>query len=66
MSSRLMRDPAKGWVAGLFAGLCEHWGLNLFWCRVVFAVYLMIEPVSATLIYIVASLLMPKRRCRYY
>ncbi|TKB51404.1 PspC domain-containing protein [Ferrimonas sediminicola] len=65
MANRIERDPSRGWIAGTFAGLCRYLGFSPFWCRAIFLVYLMLEPVTATLAYLVATLLMPKRRCRY-
>ncbi|TKB56817.1 PspC domain-containing protein [Ferrimonas aestuarii] len=64
--NKLTRDTNKGWLTGMFAGLCGYLGLSLFWCRVVFIAFAMFEPITATLVYAVAAFLMPKRKCRSY
>ncbi len=58
----LYRDPARGWVAGVAAGLGERFGVSAGVIRLVFLLMaFMGTPVLAGVLYAVLAVLMPAR-----
>jgi len=58
----LYRDPARGWIAGVAAGLGERFGVSAGVIRIVFVLMLLTMPVLAVvLFYAVLAVLMPAK-----
>ena len=58
----LYRDPARGWVAGVAAGLGERFGVSAGVIRLVFLLMaFMGTPILAGVLYAVLAVLMPAR-----
>jgi phage shock protein C len=58
----LYRDPARGWIAGVAAGLAERFGVNAGVIRLCFLLMaFMGTPVLAGVLYAVLAVLMPAR-----
>ena len=58
----LYRDPARGWLAGVAAGLGERFGVSAGVIRLVFLLMaFMGTPVLAGVLYAVLAVLMPAR-----
>jgi phage shock protein PspC (stress-responsive transcriptional regulator) len=58
----LYRDPARGWVAGVAAGLGQRFGVSAGVIRLVFLLMaFMGTPVLAAVLYAVLAVLMPAR-----
>jgi phage shock protein C len=62
----IYRDRESGWLLGVCAGLADSLGLKTGGVRIVLFVLLLIEPVTMSLAYVVAGLLLPERPLRYY
>jgi phage shock protein C len=58
----LYRDPARGWVAGVAAGLAERFGVSAGIIRLCFLLMaFMGTPILAGVLYAVLAVLMPAR-----
>jgi phage shock protein C len=58
----LYRDPARGWIAGVAAGLGERFGVNAGVIRIVFVLAAFTgTPVLAGIVYAVLAVLVPAR-----
>jgi phage shock protein C len=58
----LYRDPARGWIAGVAAGLGERFGVSAGVIRLVFVLAaFMGTPVLAGIVYAVLAVLMPAK-----
>ena len=58
----LFRDPARGWIAGVAAGLAERFGLTAAIVRVLFVVLAIVStPVVALILYAVLAFVLPAR-----
>ena len=58
----LFRDPARGWIAGVCAGLAERFGVSAGVIRLVFVLFALTgTPVLAGLVYAVLAVLVPVR-----
>ena len=58
----LYRDPARGWIAGVAAGLAERFGVSAGVIRLCFLLMaFMGTPVLAGVLYAVLAVLMPAR-----
>ena len=56
------RDPARGWIAGVAAGLAERFGVSAGVIRLVFVLAaFMGTPVLAGILYAVLAVLMPAK-----
>ena len=62
----IYRDRDSGWLLGVCAGLADSLGLKTGGVRIVLFVLLLIEPLTVSLAYVVAGLLLPERPLRYY
>jgi phage shock protein C len=58
---RLYRDPERGLLAGVMAGLADHLGLQPWQARAMGLLGLFFFPPFAVLAYLVAAVLMPPR-----
>lgn len=60
---RLMRDPQRGWIAGVFAGVANYLTVPVFWVRLL-ALLPLFTPLCPFFIigYIVAAIRIPARR----
>lgn len=58
----LYRDPTKGWIAGVAAGLGERLGVSTGVIRLVFVLFALVaHPLTALVVYAVLVFLMPPR-----
>jgi phage shock protein PspC (stress-responsive transcriptional regulator) len=58
----LFRDPARGWIAGVCAGLGERFGVVPGVIRLVFVLFALTgTPVLAAIVYAVLAVLVPAR-----
>jgi phage shock protein C len=58
----LYRDPTKGWIAGVAAGLGERLGVSTGVIRLVFVLFALVaHPLTALVVYAVLAFLMPPR-----
>jgi phage shock protein PspC (stress-responsive transcriptional regulator) len=55
----LFRDPARGWIAGVAAGLGERFGVSAGVIRVVFVLMALTMPVLAVILYPVLAVWLP-------
>jgi phage shock protein C len=56
------RDPARGWIAGVAAGLAERFGVSAGMLRLCFLLLaFMATPILAGVLYAVLAVLMPAR-----
>ena len=62
----IYRDRESGWLLGVCAGLADSLGLKTGGVRIVTFILLLIEPLTVSLAYVVAGLLLPERPLRYY
>ncbi len=60
------RDREAGWLLGVCSGLAGSLGLKVSGVRIVVFIALLIEPLTTTLAYVLAGLLLPERPLRYY
>jgi phage shock protein C len=61
----LHRDPTKGWIAGVAAGLGERFGISTGVIRLVFVIFALVaHPLTALVVYAVLAFLMPSRPVR--
>jgi len=61
----LHRDPTKGWIAGVAAGLGERFGVSTGVIRLVFVIFALVaHPLTAIVVYAVLAFLMPSRPVR--
>jgi phage shock protein C len=61
----LHRDPTKGWIAGVAAGLGERFGVSTGVIRLVFVIFALVaHPLTAIVVYAVLTFLMPSRPVR--
>ena len=61
----LYRDPSKGWIAGVAAGLGERFGVSTGVIRLVFVLLALVaHPLTAFVVYAVLAFLMPLRPAR--
>lgn len=58
---RLWRDPERGWLAGVMAGLADYLGLQPWQARAMGLLVLIFFPPFAVITYIVAAVLIPRR-----
>jgi phage shock protein C len=59
---RLFRDPSRGWIAGVAAGLGERFGVSAGIIRLVFVLFALTgTPVLAAIAYAVLAVLIPAR-----
>jgi phage shock protein C len=59
------RDPTKGWIAGVAAGLGERFGVSTGVIRLVFVLFALVaHPLTAFVVYAVLAFLMPSRPVR--
>ncbi|MDB5395133.1 MAG: PspC domain [Rhodospirillales bacterium] len=58
----LYRDPSKGWIAGVAAGLGERFGVSTGIIRLVFVLFALTgTPVLAAIVYAVLAVLIPAK-----
>jgi phage shock protein PspC (stress-responsive transcriptional regulator) len=57
----LYRDPARGWIAGVAAGLGERFGVSAGVIRIVFLLIVLTMPVLAVILYPVLAVLLPAK-----
>jgi phage shock protein C len=58
----LYRDPARGWIAGVAAGLAERFGVSAGVLRLCFLLMAFLgTPVLACVLYAILAVLMPAR-----
>jgi phage shock protein C len=58
----LYRDPTRGWIAGVSAGLAERFGVSAGVIRIVFVLMALTgTPVLAGILYAVLAVLMPAK-----
>jgi phage shock protein C len=58
----LFRDPTRGWIAGVAAGLGERFGVSTGIIRLVFVLFAVTgTPILALITYAVLAFLMPAR-----
>jgi phage shock protein C len=58
----LYRDPARGWIAGVCAGLGERFGVSTGVIRMVIVLLAVAgTPVAAAIVYAVMAVLIPAR-----
>jgi phage shock protein C len=58
----LFRDPARGWIAGVAAGLGDRFGVSAGVIRIVFVLMaFMATPVLAGIVYAVLAVLLPAK-----
>jgi phage shock protein C len=58
----LFRDPSRGWIAGVAAGLGERFGVSTGIIRLVFVLLALTgTPVLAGIVYAVLAVLIPAR-----
>lgn len=62
----LYRDRDAGWLLGVCAGLADAMGLKVAGVRFVVFVVALIEPITVSLAYLVAGLLLREKPLRYY
>ena len=64
---RLFRDPRRGWVAGVCAGIASYLGVPVFWVRLLIVLPLL-SPLCPLVIisYIVAALRIPREPDELY
>jgi len=61
----LYRDPSKGWIAGVAAGLGERFGVNTTVIRLVFVLFAFAAtPFTALIVYALLAFVMPSRPVR--
>lgn len=60
----LKRDPGRGWILGVCAGLAEYFGLPVTLVRVLAVAGLLLLTVITLTAYLTAALLMPRRTFR--
>lgn len=60
------RDREAGWLLGVCSGLAGSLGLKVSGVRIVVFIVGLIEPLTTTLAYVLAGLLLPERPLRYY
>jgi phage shock protein C len=58
---RLYRDPRRGWVAGVCAGLADYFGLSTGVVRLVTVVLLMAFTLPTLLAYVIAAMVLERR-----
>jgi phage shock protein C len=58
---RLYRDPRRGWVAGVCAGLADYFGLSTGVVRLVMVVLLMAFTLPTLLAYVIAAMVLERR-----
>lgn len=58
----LYRDPARGWIAGVAAGLGDRFGVNPTVIRLVFVLFALTgTPVLAAIVYAVLAVMLPAK-----
>jgi phage shock protein C len=58
----LYRDPSRGWIAGIAAGLGERFGVSTGIIRLVFVLFALTgTPVLAAIVYAVLAVLIPAK-----
>lgn len=62
----LHRDPENGLLLGVCAGLAETFGWRAVSVRVVALIALIFFTMPAVLVYLVAGVLLPRKRLTYY
>ncbi len=62
----LHRDPDNGLLLGVCAGLAETFGWRAVSVRVVALIALVFFTIPAVLVYLVAGVLLPRKRLTYY
>jgi phage shock protein C len=58
---RLYRNPRRGWVAGVCAGLADYFGLSTGVVRLVMVVLLMAFTLPTLLAYVIAAMVLERR-----
>ena len=58
---RLYRNPKRGWIAGVCAGLADYFGVGTGLVRVLVLVSLMIFTVPTFIAYLIAAMLLERR-----
>jgi phage shock protein C len=58
---RLYRDPKRGWVAGVCAGLADYFGIGTCLVRFLVLVSLVIFTVPTLIAYVVAAMVLERR-----
>ena len=58
----LHRDPTRGWIAGVAAGLGERFGVSTGVIRLVFVIFALVaHPLTAIVVYALLAFMMPSR-----
>ena len=63
---RLYRDPRRGWIAGVCAGLADYFGLGPGFVRVLTVLSAMFFTIPTVLAYLVAAAALPRRPEQLY
>jgi len=58
---RLYRDPRRGWIAGVCAGIAEYFGLGRGLVRILTVLGAVFFTIPTLLAYVAAALLLPRR-----
>lgn len=59
------RDSENGWLLGVCAGIADRYRLNAMGVRVLVAVLAVIWPTPTVVAYLLAGLLLPRRKLKY-
>jgi phage shock protein C len=58
---RLYRNPRRGWIAGVCAGLADYFGVGTCLVRVLVLVSLLIFTVPTFIAYLIAAMVLERR-----
>lgn len=58
---RLYRDPRRGWIAGVCAGIADYFGLSPGFMRILTFISAVVFTVPTLVAYIIAALLLKRR-----
>jgi phage shock protein C len=57
----LYRNPSRGWIAGVAAGLGERFGVNPTVIRLVFVLFALTTHILAVVVYVVLAFMLPAK-----
>ena len=58
---RLYRDPKRGWIAGVCAGVADYFGVGTYLVRLLMLISLLIFTVPTFIAYLIAALVLERR-----